>query len=301
MYRKAVGDETQKKIARAALLIIAQRHQDALDFYKKQDVRTADYLSHILSKYLEMPNMRAEHSAPSLIADEIAETWRSSSRRGPELLKTGLYQMFRRYKPTAFVRDGAESSGYDWSIELNHIVICEVFYVDSANMECILVTSELNVYYGSLFITHEKVLFGTLQRKATRAGGVNQRFIALKLEEQPLPFYSGLCVKAGDTTRQPVASECLFVELPIDHTEAHTSFATIRDLPAKISRIERDSPISQYITSNPPRGPYNPGNPGPACKRGPIPTFSNFALGCDSAGSHFEGRCGDGRVLIRGS
>jgi uncharacterized membrane protein len=36
-------------------------------------------------------------------------------------------------------------------------------------------------------------------------------------------------------------------------------------------------------------------------KRKPIPTFSGFAVGCDSAGSHFEGRCGNGRVLIRGS
>ena len=36
-------------------------------------------------------------------------------------------------------------------------------------------------------------------------------------------------------------------------------------------------------------------------KREPIPTFCDFALGCDSAGSHFEGRCGNGRVLIRGS
>ena len=36
-------------------------------------------------------------------------------------------------------------------------------------------------------------------------------------------------------------------------------------------------------------------------KRKPIPTFLGFAVGCDSAGSHFEGRCGNGRVLIRGS
>ncbi len=27
------------------------------------------------------------------------------------------------------------------------------------------------------------------------------------------------------------------------------------------------------------------------CKRQPIPTFSGVAVGCDSAGSHFEGRC----------
>ncbi len=36
-------------------------------------------------------------------------------------------------------------------------------------------------------------------------------------------------------------------------------------------------------------------------KRQPIPTFSGVAVGCDSAGSHFEGRCENGRVLIRGS
>jgi hypothetical protein len=28
-----------------------------------------------------------------------------------------------------------------------------------------------------------------------------------------------------------------------------------------------------------------------ARKRQPIPTFSGVAVGCDSAGSHFEGRC----------
>jgi hypothetical protein len=265
---RQVQKEARLEIALAALSILAENYDKVMHFYEARNSSTKSYLFSIFNRFSnicppieELLSPEEVRSSSDTYLNSISEKWQTSIRKGNGILQTGIYQLYRRYKPTI---EANPKAGYDWSKPRNQAVICELIYVDSNAMECVFVTSERNIYFGSMYINHEDVLFSLLQRK-TRNNGVNHRFISLKMEGKRLPMYSGLCIKVGDTTRRPIAAECLYVRVPpAGHTELHAAFRQIRQNGWRgdfVPPVEETSEIAKYLTDTPPYGPYDPGNP----------------------------------------
>jgi hypothetical protein len=264
---KSVDREIQQKVAEAAVHILAENQKAIMAYYKEHSEDTKTFLANILSKYRQSDAIKGQAPKGTIGSVEIAqsrteyidvifENWKATFQKGAEFLKPGIYQLFRLYKSTNPVERNRPDGSDNQSDATRQPVICEVIYVDSHKMECIMVTSEKNIYFGTMFINHENILYGLLQRRTVRKRGINQRFIALKLSPRKLPMYSGLSIKTGDTTRRPVASDCLYVEVPqLDHAELYAAFDTIRhrDWTGElVEPISERSIICQYLTDNPP-------------------------------------------------
>ncbi len=175
-------------------------------------------------------------------------------------LKTGVYQYFRRYKPLPDEIDLNQD-------EPNHIVIAELIYVNAETKECLVVTSARNIYYGTMFLNHKNILHCLLQRPDKYTTDTNIRIYSLKLHGRSLAFYSGICLKTGDTTLRPISSECIFVPLA---PEKHKSvigrmeeiFAAQKSqiekkggqIPqsAASTRLDEDDIVCDYFSDTPP-------------------------------------------------
>jgi hypothetical protein len=195
----------------------------------------------------------ASPPAPQLVED-IFENWTAQSHNRPDLMGSGLYQVFRRYKPVT-AEPSQEANPYNWDDPLNHVVICELVKFEMEKRECFLVTSEGNKYCGTLHINHEEVLFCLLQRQVKFRHGLNHRFLAIRLPLKVDEVTSALLVKVGDTTQRPLASEAILIKIPASHKVLQDSFEK-EVVESQAESVTTDSVIFNYLTDNPP-----PGNP----------------------------------------
>jgi hypothetical protein len=212
----------------------------------------------------------------------IFGNWLKPEHRGPQNITPGFYQIFRVYKPTRELSNikalagprkqsesaqdqGSSIGNYGGADLQDHVVVCELVWVDADSMECNLVTSERNTYVGTLHINHEDILFALLQRKTGSGQEINHRFICAKVVRVDLAYHSGLMIKVGDTTGRPVASECLFVRirkrLP-EHRDLYQEIEILRAVAANGTRVPKDSVIARYVTPTPPAySSYDPAAP----------------------------------------
>ncbi len=172
----------------------------------KGEPAAASYLASIFDRHAPMAPSRAP------IAENIFHQWRNTYAKGNRTLITGVYQVFRRYKL---------SDHTNISETIDDVIITELFYVDSTTLEAVLVTSEGNLYWGSLHINHRTTLYGLMQRPHDLSDAnrpVSQRFYAVNIKTsdvgRQLALYSGLYIKTGDVTELPVGGDCLFLHVP---------------------------------------------------------------------------------------
>lgn len=271
-------------IADAALTIIAEHKDEVVEQFG--NAHSANYIADILSRHRNIPvtpkPLLSTKSGAETYASIIFKNWGESVHSGPTNIVPGLYQIFRLYKPTRELSLAKEAPGLDNEQHSadgksspigsyggpdlhDHVVICELVYVDSKNLECVLITAERHKYIGTLYINHEDILFGLLQRKTGSRLGVNQRFICMKLVRAKLTYYSGLMIKIGDTTSRPLASECLSVRIPHlpEHADLYNEIERLRAAATDGERVPKNSVIAEYITPNPPVSPYDPAAPAP--------------------------------------
>lgn len=249
---KFVSQAIRSKIAKVALPILQSKKNEIISIYRSISKETAAYLAHLLA-----PEPRA--------IDVIFQNWVRVAEpvTASAPFKTSLYQIFRRYKPVRGETDSADGGVRHLPGDLEHNLICELIYVDAERMECIVVTSELNVYFGSLSLNLEGQIYGILQRIDRVNGGVHQRLIVSHLENREYPIYSGLCVKTGDTTHRPVASECFYLKVGKGHDALNQFmvdlYNNVKADPAKYLqyRLPRDSIAADYVTDNPPIDRYD--------------------------------------------
>ena len=117
-----------------------------------------------------------------------------------------------------------------------------------------MVTGDMNVYFGSLLITHEEILYGILHRPSHIPGEVHQRFIASKVERPMFEMYSGIMVKVGNISIRPLASEFFYMPVaPKDHPELYRAFEDVKAMQWHSPYpIEDTSVIAEYIAITPP-------------------------------------------------
>ncbi len=255
--RQHVREGAKPAIASAAALILSDNF-DSVRFYYESTGQISSW-QHVLG-VLAKRNPTKSDGGPNLTgiySERIFESWKRKTISGNGLLKSGIYQFFRQYLPP-FPNGSVPSDSYDWTDPLNRCVICKLVYVDSRKMECIVITSELSVYIGTMFISRENILSAILQHDTET--GIVYRFTSMKLERN-LKFYSGLCVKNGDKTRRPLAAQCLYVMIPRSHVDLYMEVTALASGTLPIARIGRNSVIAQYISENPPNAPYDPNDP----------------------------------------
>jgi hypothetical protein len=275
MYGR-VKDDTRELIARTALEVLEPYYDRIIAYYSPGNPATGAFITSIFAKHRAVRRKpAAEHpssftekgSQEKGFAEIIFANWRKSYSRGAALVLPGLYQVYRRYKPS-------------WSPNVPRIpddpldipVICELLYIDSDNLECLLVSGEGYKYTGTMHINHEDIVFGLLQRPLSDITGFNHRFIAMKSPRQRLNCHWGLTIKVGNTTHRPVSSECIFVKVPKtrEYEDLLTAFDEIWSAPlsAPTSTVSRKSVVYDYLTDNPPSDEYyDASNPDPEWAR----------------------------------
>jgi hypothetical protein len=233
------------QLSAAALQIIGEQADVVTRRYNKdtKDPHTREYLEHLLHKYGNRG--RANN------IDMIYANWKRPSRRGRDAFRTGIYQIYRRYKPIPSERTSEDN-------RRDHYIICEIILLNADSMECLMVTCQRNVYHGSLYINTDDLLYGIVQRPNAKNTGIHQRLFCMKLERRRLPMYSALMIKTGDTVGRPISSECMFVEIP--KREHHDLYAIIEEMYGKGDRgntppVPPTSIVMDYITAPPPQTP----------------------------------------------
>jgi hypothetical protein len=265
LQRKAISENDKQKFFRAALRLIAEHINDIAAYYRPRNVESLQQIQRIISKYEspiryeDFPAHRQEQHDNIDFTDLIIERWKQPYVSGQKHLRSGVYQMFRRYNIDQFDNDVPKKIIDYWSDPYNQPIICELIYVDSILMQCILVTAEGNLYIGSIFINHEHTMYVIFQRQSTR--GVHHRFLMLQLHERRLRIYSGLSIKVGDTITQPLCSEVIFKRIPEKDNE--DLYSAMRDLRQEIksqTRVESNSIIYEYLTDIAPGVYYDENN-----------------------------------------
>jgi hypothetical protein len=254
--RHPVALAKEPHIIAAALKLLSAKQGPVLSVLAAENPDLASKLKSILAKH-DRETGRDTREGPAVAprqhyVETMFENWKKPYHEGADILMPGVYQIFRRYKPTKPPASisGAKKADYDWSKVANHAVICELLYFDSINMEAVLITSDRNKYFGSLFIDHNKVLFCVFQRRSANRDGIHHRFLAAALNNHRYPFYSAIMLKVGETSDRPVASDCLIVMVPKEkHASLYEEFEKER---VTAGQAPKDSIISEYLTSNPP-------------------------------------------------
>jgi hypothetical protein len=238
----------------------------------------------------------ARPAAPGGYASAIFNNWRKPARSGRTNIIPGFYQVFRLYKPPREISNlkgllaansrqheggrkpqegqtpeqklkqlGSPIGNYGGSDLGDHVVLCELAYVDPAAMECVMVTCERDKFIGTIYINHQDIIFGILQRKEPESADVYQRFLCMKLVHKDLIYHSGQMIKVGETTGRPLASECLFVRISPrreEHRDLYQELDALRKDAGDGKSVARESVIARYLTPAPPRrGHYDPAAP----------------------------------------
>ena len=244
------------EISEAALDILAKHYDAVISFCERNDLEAARYIQSIFRKRRSI--------GTKTNVDFIFDDWERQPRPGYRTFKSGVFQIYRRYK-ARFSEEFPAAEDAE-----SNIVICELAYADAEAMEWILVTTQEKVYRGALYINRDGLLYGLAQRPNSNHNGFHQRFVALKLEK-PLPMYSAIMLKTGDTSGLPMCAECLCVRIPeSNHAKLYVEMREIMaglrqpatDSPGRARsktlsevRIDRESTISDYISALPPAKP----------------------------------------------
>ena len=133
-------------VAIVSLSLLAERYEQVKEYDTSRNGRMSTYIDQLLAEYksidhgtFELADKEEEQGAGKRYADIIFNNWKASFLRGNGALQTGIYQMFRRYKPESELSSIELSN--DQTNVINHAVICELIYVDSDAMECLMITS----------------------------------------------------------------------------------------------------------------------------------------------------------------
>jgi hypothetical protein len=278
VYHHSVKSGPQGVVAAAILEILKKNREMILSRYSAASTKA--YLENLFSgreatvSPSPMPVPRVETTVaplpipvpPTDSTAGIFKNWVSRSQLRPDLLGSGLYQIFRRYKPindternnlkrNSAKRNDAKpgpKAGYDWTNSLNHAVVCELALFEMEARKCYLVTSEGRKYTGTLHLNHEEILFALLQRHIEFQDGVNHRFLAMKLPQRHNEFASGVLVKVGDTMRRPLASEIILHKVPPSYTKLLEAFKTEVVQSPGPEALPDNSEILNYVTAHPP-------------------------------------------------
>jgi hypothetical protein len=256
LLNQNIAENVKDRASLAALAILKPRMSEIKRYYAQHDLQTSleviQYVININDRDLTIAqdnsNSKDADTRPNL--RHIIENWKRPIARGEDVLRSGIYQIFRRYKPTVEQKRFMPQYEHDE----NHAIICELVYVDSTKMECSLVTAERNVYWGYLYINHQSILYVLAQRPSDENDyGVHQRSYTIKLESGWPTVYGGLCMKSGDTTKMPLSSECIFLAVPKGgHSALYDEFDRLRSSEWQRLRVSESSIILDYITDLPP-------------------------------------------------
>lgn len=279
LHTRAVSEDQRAKISIAASNILANNYKylkssfanviksnnDSDTVVDKSITVAFSYLDKILA-YHNITTNDLVRQIP--YSDIIFDNWKRPFGRGNEYIIPGVYQMFRRYKPPRRRDIERYKSLYDWTKPSNHAIICEIVLIDADAMECVLVTARRKVYVGTMFINKENMLNVLLQRKSGDGTGTNQRFISHCLDKQDTKLFSAISIKSGDTSRVPVASECLLIRVPREkHQELYEAMSELRmNSQTKLS-VTLESIISRYVSDTPPSARFDPDRPDETWKR----------------------------------
>jgi hypothetical protein len=246
VHNQNVAQSMAERISNAAISVLRPNIGKIEEFYVGQSLpESAAIIKHIINK-----ESRTFESPSKANFAVLARNWTTPVSHGDSVLLSGVYQIFRRYKP---MKEQKELIEY-YRDDQNHAVICELAYVDSNSMECMLVTAERNLYWGSLYINHQQIMYVLAQRPSEeQENGIHQRIYAVKLEGGPPTIYSGLCMKSGDMTKMPLSAECIFLFVSeARHQGLYAEFSKLRQTEWSKRKIGYESPIADYITENPP-------------------------------------------------
>ena len=251
----------QEAISEAALDLLLTNAELVFGTLKNENEEAARFLASIFRKYRS--HRRDEFPSAFARAEDISND-DSRGRTSPQFaplggaaipraIPTGIYQVFRRFKPTR-AQKANKDRGHDWSNPRNHVVVCELLHLNAVTMTCLMVTDSLDVYHGRLYCDDNDIICAYMlsPNPVSNIGGVRTRFAVLKSEKRSLSLRSALIVKAGDTTLQPVAADILLIELKRDsHVDLYSAFEDLL-LGSVANSVEEDSLIADYIAISPP-------------------------------------------------
>lgn len=251
LHGRALKKAFRLQVARAALPILLDNRQILLDHYR--NARTRAIVAAMLSdEGTSRPDkVRNSH-------DAIFDNWLRKSHPS-ERIGTGLYQLFRRYKP---IRSGNADDDSEWKDDDNHFVICELIYIDIGSLRCSLLTAEGERYSGSVYVSEGNTLYALFQRPVRgKPDAFNHRFLALDLAPNVKHLFSGLMVKIGDTIGKPLAAECLLHHVPTSFRELYDTFLTEIVGSNETEPLAQTSTLFQYMTSPPPTTSFDEEDP----------------------------------------
>lgn len=241
-------EDGREEVAMSALRVLHSHKVSLLDYLRRNGhVAMADYLESLFALYLA-PSGEAERPA---IAQEIFHHWNDHHWAGSAQLQSGIYQIFRRFKPRN--PNGPERDNIA-KPDADDILIVELLYLDAARMECFIVTSEGNIFWGTAHLNDDATLAIIMQRSSRRSeANLRHRFLALhaRHEEGDTPsIYSGVYMKAGDKTKRPLAGEAIFRLIEREaHDALYTRMEEIFHEPYSYHIAREDSLILPYIAS----------------------------------------------------
>lgn len=254
IYGKSVNHRKAESISMVALKILFENKDSVIRYYRDLQPHVSQFIQKLFTKYFGTERSVSECGGAKSL-DIIVQNWMAPPRRDHGSLRTGIYQSFRRHKPTRGQKLNTDPR-HDWNDDENHAIICELIYLDLGAMECRLVTGDMNVYHGSLCITHEDILYGLLQRPADNGMDFHQRYIVSKIKRPKSEMYSGICIKIGNVSIRPVATEFFYVPVPeTKHPELYEEFrrSVLTRKWSDISQIDEATAIGTYISVTPPR------------------------------------------------
>ncbi|MEO8373994.1 MAG: hypothetical protein ABI471_02125 [Sphingomonas bacterium] len=225
-------------------LVVAKRDELIQALVDANEIGASIYLRSILDRH-QPQEIPKEERKP--IAATLAGKWLHSHARGNGAFKTGVYQLFRRYKPHK--RPNEEGLPPD------DVIVTELFFADSETLETVLVTSEGTLYWGSLHINHRSILYGLMQRPHHYSNDnqpVSIRFYAVNIKQfggKQRPPYSGLYIKTGDRSELPLSGDCIFVHIPETHHGAlHERMRSYLHEPFAERDVSADKVVMDYIS-----------------------------------------------------
>ncbi len=253
-----ISGPTLARLSAAVKALLSERTMDLAPIFERRgETESIPMVLRALSETPEADPAGLVPPAGAAVSDELArrrnlrvifENWARPVASGG-VIRSGVYQIIRRYKPVKEEKEKISA----YRDDENHAVICELAYVDSDAMECVLITAERNLYWGAMYVNHQNILYVLAQRPSSEYGNsVYQRIYSVRLEGRAA-VYSGLCLKSGDTTTMPLAAECLFVEISDNeyNKELYLKFKELFEMDWCPYEVPEKSIFMDYITDIP--------------------------------------------------